>query len=89
MTYSTESRPKGAYVRGAELAALSSTAERTMETVHELAARWHRADERRRALPIPSDLFTGGLMAGYVQAVSLLTGVPCAQVERQFIERKI
>ena len=45
MTYSTESRPKGAYVRGAELAALSSTAERTMETVHELAARWHRADE--------------------------------------------
>lgn len=69
--------------------ALIANAERTMETVHELAARWHRADERRRSLPLSQDLFNSGLMAGYVQAVSMLTGVGYGDVERQFVERRI
>lgn len=50
-------------------------AERTEQAVRELAARWHRADVRKGQITATQDNYQAGMQEGWVQAITLLTGV--------------
>jgi hypothetical protein len=60
-----------------QLMPLADAAQRTVDTIAELAARWHRHDTAG------DDHFGAGLRAGWAQAIGLLSGVEYADVVRQ------
>jgi hypothetical protein len=67
----------------AQLQPLADAAQQSLAAVEELAARWHRAEKRAGLLPREQDMFAAGMMIGWEQAISLLTGVKLADVHAQ------
>lgn len=67
----------------AQLQPLVDAAQQNVSAVEELRARWHRAVERAGRLPREQDMFAAGMMVGWEQAISLLTGVKLSDVHAQ------
>lgn len=77
--------------RLAEERTLIENSERVHETVHDLAARWHRVEERlgETSLAIEKRNFQAGMQAGWEQAISMLTGVPYGDVHFQLRDGRL
>lgn len=76
-------------VQAADVTELAEAAQRTIDTLTELSARWHRAEARKHShhghWSSEQWLYQDGMQAGWVQAIALLTGSASGDVGRQLL----